>query len=581
MIKKIVLIIFLTITSLFSEIDSTKIISYEHFNLIEQINQTNYVTYPADEWGFAGSLSSNGLPGFANDFQYNGFNVSDPLYGGINFSWINPKYSNLEINSKKNLINQRSIYNYQKDLYSRFDWLYRGSYDLGSFGAIISGKINDEYYFTLHGENFTFPGYWDVNDINRSTSVEHNLSQDIGLNIKKVTETGTIESGFNYKKMFPGIAAFQESSNEQGIYQEAYYDGYSKKDKKQLYLKYSEQDSLGDFQIGGQVSQFNYTYQPSDTLMDFTGQGNTYSIIAEKSRFFASDSISISLNYNMNSVYLKNYTDVENQVYSLQLNDRGQKSGIEYDLSLGIKNENLIYSATLNRKLYENIYIGINSNMNHFQYPILYNLYAGAVKAPFDTDDFFMTNSNSIFLNYKNSFIDFKTSLDYTGSEFYRPYKTSNDDSLFSFQKANLNDFFINSQLTLSFPWKTSLYGKVQYSPTVDIHEFYHFHFNGSIEQELTLFKGNLNLYARGSVYYYAGGEDLIWNQEFQTVGITDEVYYTNEPLYFSAKIGVKVGSLHGFYQFNNLENRQFSVIQSMPLQYRIQVLGIEWYFLN
>lgn len=124
-------------------------------------------------------------------------------------------------------------------------------------------------------------------------------------------------------------------------------------------------------------------------------------------------------------------------------------------------------------------------------------------------------------------------------------------------------------------------FGKIYYSPTVDVDQFYNFHFYGEAEQSISLFDGNMDFYAKGSVYYYSGGNDLSWCQEFQTTGLTKSGSYTNEPLSFSAKIGFRVASLHMFYQFNNIENRQFSVMQNLPLQYRIDVLGVEWYFKN
>ncbi|MBN2279943.1 MAG: hypothetical protein JXQ65_05135 [Candidatus Marinimicrobia bacterium] len=581
MVKKFIFFFGFYLSCMIADTDSLMLMDYEEFNFSEAITASSYLLYPSDEWGTQGFLSVNGLPAFANDYQYNGFSVKDPLYGNVPFSWLNPKYSRIEIDENEREINQEPVYNSNKNLYSRFDWLYRGSYSLGSFGAIISGKINNNYSITVHGENFSYPGPWGINDKNRSTSVEHNLSQEIGVNIKKDWDSGVVESGFNYKKIFPGINDFQTTSNGNEILQTPVYDGYLKKFKKQLYLKYSNNDSLGNFTIGGQVLQFDYGYFPEDTMFRYSGQGDIFSAQLTKSRNFSRDSLFLKINFDFYGIYLKKKQDSENPLLAISILDEGRRAGFDYCLSAGFVNQNFIYSLKAERAFSKTIQIGIFSGLKVHRYPIVYTLYPGVEKTPFQTEDFFRSRTQSFFLSMKNRFLNFQNSLDHVSGNFYRPYKSSNEDTHFILHNIKLRDFYINSRLTMTFPWKMLISGKLQYSPTVNVKEFNDLFVYGSIEQKTVLFKGNLHLYAQGSIAYYSGGDNLNWFQEFQTAGMTDENYYTNVPLCFSAKIGFHVGSLHMFYQFNNIENRQYAVMQSMPLQYRISVLGIDWYFWN
>ena len=568
------IVFFLIIGIIRSEIDSTAIISFEHTNIQSVLSETNLSFIPAYEWSFSGGMFGSGLPGFANDIFYNELPDNDPLFGNISPAWINPRYTNIGLSQSQTNLNQKPFYNYRKELFSRFDW-YRGDYNYGIFGAMLSGRINGDYLFSLYGENFLFAGFHGLNNSNPS-DVEQSISTNFVIDVKKSSEKYEIETGFNYKKISIGNIAF---SND--FYQLPGRDGYGKRNKRQFYVKLKNNDIISPFSIGGEISNYDYGYYPNIKTNSFFGQGYTSSILGGKSFYFAKDSIDFDFRLMNYSVFLEGMRDAENQVLIGKIRHKTKRFGVAYENQIGFKNKNVLFNTNINKKIGTKINIGIFVRINHYQYPILYSLHPTIQNSPIDKDDFIAYQKYGAFLSWSNKYFSWKSTCEQSVSEFYRPTQNDVTDRVFVFNKTKLKDLFINTQMRLKSPWYSELFVNIQYSPTINENEFYNLLLFGSIKQSIILFNGNLNFYAESRANYVNGGNNLYWFDEFQTIGQSVREYYTNEPLCFSARIGFHVASLHMFYQFYNIEDRQFSNMPGMLMQSQLNVLGVEWYFLN
>jgi len=554
-------------------VDSTAVISFDHRSAEEVFNHSLLNFFPAQEWGFAGSLRKNGLPGYAMDYQNNQMNAKDPLYGNIVAGWLNPRYTNIFIDKTGNFIDQTPKFSYQKDMYSRFDW-YRGDYNYGIFGAVLSGIINDEYSYSIYGEDFRYAGNYNAYTADKSNP-DKSVTLNFALDVKKERDQDIVEAGFNYKRLNTGNIAFSED-----FIQEPNYDGYSKKFQKQIYLKYTRPDDKGKFSIGGQLSNFDYSYFPVREKDAIKGQGATNSLIFQQNRYFSNDTLLMDLKIQNKGVFLDTIKDYTRGTVILKMGSRGQHFGLNYHGAVGFKSSNFLYSGTLEKRM-GSFALGFHSGYDHFEYPYIYQLLPAISDYPDDIDDFQSFVENGIFTSYTNKFIFVNSSLDYTQSNFYQPYQNSVSDTVFSFRKCQLKDLFWHTKLKIVLPWRTEFFTKISYSPTVEQSRFHHLQIFGSMAQKISLFKGNLNLYAQGSFTYVDGGQDLYWFDEFQTLGLMDHNYYTNERLCFSARFGFRVASLHMFYQIHNIENRSFSNTQGMLLQNSMSFMGVEWYFFN
>lgn len=570
--KRYILLCCFFISMMYASVDTTQVIDFEQTNFEEVMNFSDWQYIPYQEWSFSGGLMNNGLPQYALNFLYNDFDARDPLYGNQVHAWINPRTSQIFI--KNNTLNQKPYHNYKKDLYSRFDW-YRGDYYYGILGGVLSGVINDEYAYTFYGDDFRYAGgsgafTSDQSDMSKS------ISQNFAMDVIKSNDKYDLEVGFNYRKYFAGNIGF---SNDE--IQSPFIDGYSKKFHKQMYLKYVKKNSTSQSTFGGQMSNFNYGYYPKDDDNNLKGQGITNSIFYKYDKYFTSDTLDAAVKLNNSAVFIESENEINNQIVSISCGLKGKRLGFDYHFNGGMKNDKLHINGSVEKTLTDRLKLGLSLNHDYFTYPFIYQIYNETTDFAVKDNELQNYKMNSGYFSYATKYLKIKSSVNYTKSEFYRPTITAAEDSVINFTKINLDDIFWNTQLSISTPWRTSLFGNVKYSPTVDENSFYWLQFYGHIEQKLTLFKGNLNLYVRGSLSYSMGGEDLYWYDEFQNTGMIDNDYYTNEPLCFSMKAGFKVGSLHMFYQMHNLESRSFSNMQGMLLQTPLNILGIEWYFNN
>jgi len=142
-LSKKILIITLLIATRLAGNDSIPVMEVNVLNCQEVVQRSGYTILPVQNYAFSGALSNFGLPAFALNYEYNGQNNRDPLFGDVPLAWQNPRYMNLTIGLSDNKINQIPAYHNNKSLYSRFDW-YRGDYNFGNFGAMIAGEVNDD-----------------------------------------------------------------------------------------------------------------------------------------------------------------------------------------------------------------------------------------------------------------------------------------------------------------------------------------------------------------------------------------------------------------------------------------------------
>ncbi len=559
--------------------DTTSVMEVDILNFQEFVQHSDYTLLPVQNFAFSGAVSNSGLPAFALNYEYNGQSNRDPLFGHLPLAWQNPKYMNLKISTGDNQINQIPAYHNNETLYSRFDW-YRGDYNFGNFGAMIAGRVNDDYLFSLYGENFNYAG-WHGTYTPNPAKADQSIYQNFGLDIKKIADTYEIEAGFNYKKFATGLTGFNITPVGEENYPTPFFAGHSKRHKKQMYLQFAREDSTGSLKIGGQVANYDYGHYPIDKINWFSGQGNTNSISGVKKKYLTNDTLSLSLKYDYNGIYLQDQDEVNNHIYQLAIMNRGYRFQTGYGFRLGLKNNHPQLKIEIEKSLFDFLRTGITVDYDHFQYPALYAIFTGNDSSPISKDEFFHYNQNSVFVRFRTNYFKMTTAIDQINSDFYRPHQNTLADSAVGYRKIQMQDIFLKTQLQFQFKTGTDIYGKFYYSPTLTEDEFFNFHCYGAIQQKLSLFHGNLNLYVRASGGYYHGGDGLAWMDELQTVGTIGQNYYTNEPLFFSGKAGFRVGSLHIFYQINNIEGRDYSLMPGMPLQSRLKILGVEWYFLN
>ena len=348
-----------------------------------------------------------------------------------------------------------------------------------------------------------------------------------------------------------------------------------------MYLQFYRQDSTGSLKIGGQISNYDYGHYPNDKINWFSGQGYTNSISGVKKKYLTNDTLSVSLKYDYNAIFLQYEDEASNHLYEFSIGDRGNRIQTEYALRLGLKNNHPQLKIEIEKSLFDFLRTGVSVHYDHFLYPALYAIFSGNDTSPISSDDFFHYNQNSVFVRFHNKHFKMTTAIDQINTDFYRPQQNTLADTVVGYRLIQMQDLFLKTQLQFQFKTGTEIFGKLYYSPTLDDSEFYNFHCYGAVQQKLSLFQGNLNLYVRASAGYYQGGDKLAWMNQLQSVGFVDQNYYTNDPLFFSGKAGFRVGSLHIFYQINNIEGRDYSLMAGMPLQSRLKILGVEWYFLN
>lgn len=577
--KKIIILISLFLTIGLAGNDSTSVMEVDILNFQEFIQHSDYTLLPVQNFAFSGAVSNSGLPAFVLNYKYNGQSNRDPLFGNVPLAWQNPRYMNLKIDFNDNQINQLPAYHDNKTLYSRFDW-YRGDYNFGNFGAMIAGRIDDDYLFSFYGENFNYSG-WHGTYTPNPGKADQSVYQNFALDIKKIAADYEIEGGFNYKKFATGLAGFNITPVGDDNYPIPFFGGHKKRHKKQMYLQFAREDSTGNLRIGGQVANYDYGHYPTDKVNWFSGQGNTKSISGLKEKNLSNDTLSLSLKYDYNGIYLQEHNEVNTHVYELAIGNRGNRFRTDYTVRLGLKNNRPQFKMEIGKSLFKFLQTGVTVDYNHFLYPALYAIFPGNENSPISSNDLFYNNQNSVFVRLQNRYFKMTTAIDQINSEFYRPAQNTLADTTVGYDRIQMRDIFLKTQLQFQFKTGTDIYAKLYYSPTLTENEFYNFHCYGAIQQKLSLFHGNLNLYVRASAGYYHGGDGLAWMNELQTVGIVGQNYYTNEPLFFSGKAGFRVGSLHIFYQINNIEGRDYSLMPGMPLQSRLKILGVEWYFLN
>jgi len=535
---------------------------------------SEYFISPFDSWGFNGNISYLGLPNYSIETQYNEFSMNDPVYGNVIFSWMNPRYTNIDFYNNLN-VNISPISIDSERMYSRFDY-YRGDYSYGNFGILFGGKIADGLEMIFHGENLNFDGWAGLygNDIYKNGE---SLTQNFCLDFIKTNSDYNIETGTSYRKFMPGLITYSNPDLPGSILG----NGKFSENRNNYYLKVNYGSSKDSTSVGFQISNYLYENYQVKKEFSFNGESNKISGFLHKYYFFNENTIKLSFRPLKQDFFIQHGKDQSQYLIKGSAEVFSNNNILNYNVNFGFTNKYLTGSAKLRRTLINNLDLITEYNRSYTLYPMIYKSHKAISLGSIELENGFLVNQASLELQYSNLLLESSIKISNVNGNYQIPFKSDYSDTLFAFNKINLNDLFLSGNIQITLPWRTEINGSYIFSPTVDRDAFLNTQMRSKITQYLTFFHGNLNLFCSGEVIYYNGGDNLVWFDEFRGTGYTSDSYYTNERLVLNMKAGVKVGSLKMFYDIYNIEGRQWTPIAGMPIHSRLSILGFEWYFFD
>ena len=567
--------------------------SKNNFDAMEY--NSNLVIFPYDDWSLMGTWSFYGLPSYTGDLHYNGLRIRDPLFGSYPVSWFNASISRISI--KSNSIQIRSHSPETKELYAKFDY-YQGDYGFKNFSLITGKRVSDKYSWTLYGNNVGYDGGYGLYGPYIRESGE-SVAQNYHFDGSFVISDWQSRVGLSYKKFRPGLLNYNQSpyAPDQQVLNWT-NAGNIKQWRINNYIIFKH-DSKDSMEVG--VNLANYFYRYNYDRFQFRGEGRVISGKFQRDVFIKGTRLRVKIEPLLEKAYYK-YHDPETQLTLYKkIGYTRKKAKSDFSFSLGAAGSAFIYDIKYNRSLFSDFSMELNSSRKFFNYPLIYD-------APTDLNIENFTENNGTFLynsanlQFNNPTVKSNSIISLVNSDIMYPYKNSVNDSIINFASADLPTLFLTQNLDISLPWQGNLRGRIIFAPETGA-DFLHLYsfvdysqslspvfrtaaaimpdWLGFFEYYFTQLADNMTSYLSFNSYFMRGGENLFWFQEFQNLGKISTNYFTNNKININFKFGFKVETFHIFYALYNMEGRQFSSIGGMPYHNRLQVLGVEWAFIN
>ena len=542
----------------------------------ELLERSDFFVFSYDDWGFKGVFSLLGLPASTIKICYNDMLENDPLYGTVPLSWLNPGYTYLEIDRKSGNLNFLPFFPEDNKTVSGFNY-YRGDYSFLNFRAMAAGHLSDRTKWYFSGENLGYDGAVSLYGPDKYKLGE-SLSQSYHLDIRTNLNKWVFDVGAAYEKYMPGISNVSLAITGYPVWT---FAGRNKEYRTNSYIKASSGSDKDSTIVGFQISSFLYRNTNDNNVFSFSGEASQFSGLFRKDFVLKKRKFTLSFFPLTHTVYFRNSVEKKQSLFNINLENSRNGKFFDYVLEIGISNRELVGFAGFKIPLAQKFNSCVSYRKNYALYPIIYEAHFNNTPSLFPGDNGFSYSIGSMDLYYNQKFIKSQSSIKRVKSEFLIPFRTTIDDTLPMYRIENLDIIYLSEDIKLQFPWKTSIHGRVVFTPSGNDDKCLRFQGWGRVLQKLDLFHNNLHLYAAGEVVYYNGGNSLAWFEELRNFGETGTQYFTNERLGFTTRFGAHIGDFHVFYVIYNVEGRNFSTLALMPYRNSLKILGIEWEFLN
>lgn len=555
--------------------------AYRPINATELLlSESNIIVAPLDDWGLNGSRSSYGLPEYAVQTFFNNFPLSDPLYGSIPISWINPRQQVVGIDPFSDRISLSPVFADSGMNLSRFDY-YRGDYGFNNFSAILAGNLSENIYWRLSGEKLGYDGGYGLLGPDLYT-LKESIIQNFFLDLKKLSGPWQINIGSSYQKYFPGLINYSVLGNANGeTFLSWAHAGRLKEYRTNFYISGTQSNNNSSFKTGIQFTNFLYNTTNDSSAYVYAAEAFQYSGLLTWDFNAAGGIISLEILPLLESVYVKHGDDKKRTLYRQSIAYLKNRNGFNYRAGFGVLNTNPTANLTAHYSLTKKVSVDLRSDLDYIAYPLSYFTEIGGNSSDKPDVDGFSAFRQSLGLRYQfgNNYI--QSRLDHNSADFLIPSKNTIESNSYTLQKRSLNRFFMTEEFYFELPWRFSMKGRAIYSPAADNNSDRLFQGWSRITKDLFLFENNLHIYLSGDLYYLSGSKSLVWLEQLRTQAQTDVSYYTNERLSFSGIIGARIGSFHIFYSVSNAEGRAFSALPGVPYRNRLKIFGIDWTFIN
>jgi len=346
--------------------DNTRNIYQYNFRDIV-FSQSNFLMYLNDDWGIKGSISAYGLPTYATNFYYNNIQGNDPLYGSLPFTWINPRYTNVEMNSGLLSCSLKPVWNLNDSTYSRFDY-YKGDYSFGVFGLLLGGKFGENSYWRFHGENFKYDGLTG-NYGPEFLIVGENISQIYSMDIKSIFSNWNFNTGISFNKYFTSVI----NPDDYGIIDNFHYlswthNGRNNEHKIASYLTLNSIGKEDSLSAGLQISNYIYENNENQGSSNFKGEGSEYSGFFKKYFSFGERQYSFSLSSLKNTMFFRNENNASSTLLTGLIGLDWEKSKTRIKFDFGFSNLNFNWNVDVNKKFSEKTDLSFFAKQGYFFY---------------------------------------------------------------------------------------------------------------------------------------------------------------------------------------------------------------------
>ena len=578
LVKILLIVSGLSIIPYALELDSS---AYQPLNATELLLwESNLFITPFDDWGLNGSLSSYGLPEYSIQTVFNDFSLSDPLYGSIPISWINPRQQNVQIDQFTNRISLSPVFADSGVNLSRFDY-YRGDYGLLNFSAIVSGNISENIYWRLSGEKLGYDGGYGLlgPDLN---NLKESVIQNFFLDIRKLSDPWQIDIGSSYQKYFPGLTNLSVSgvANDESFLTWS-HAGRLKEYRTNFYLLGTRLNSNGSLKTGFQFANFLYNTTNDSSVYVYSAEAYQYSGMLKWDYYTGKGMITLEILPLLENVFVKHGNNKKRLQYQQTIAYSAEGNRFDYRLRFGSTNTNPTADLTAQYLLSKKLSLDARSALEYIAYPLSYYSDIGGTTTDRPENDGFSAFRQSLSLKYQFKKNYIQSRLDYTAADFLSPSKTVIESNFYILQKKSLSQIYLTEEFYFKLPWRFTLKGRTTISPATDDDSKLLFQGWSRFTKDLYLFKNNLHIYLSGDLYYLTGSNSVIWFEQLRTQAQTGTSYYTNERLSISGIAGARIGPFHIFYSVYNAEGRAFSALPGVPYRNRLKVFGIDWTFIN
>ncbi len=561
-----------------SESDSS---TYRPINATELLlSESNLIVASLDDWGLNGSLSSYGLPEYATQIIFTDFTLSDPLYGSIPMSWINPRQQIVGIDPFNDRISLTPVFADSGFNLSRFDY-YRGDYGFNNFSAILAGNMSENIYWRLSGEKLGYDGGYGLLGPDLY-NLKESVIQNFFLDLKKLSGPWQIDFGSSYQKYFPGLitpSVLGDANSE--TFLNWTHAGRLKEYRTNFYLSGTRSNNNSSLKTGIQFTNFLYNTTNDSSAYVFSAEAFQYSGLLKWDFNAAGGMISLEILPLLESVYVKHGDYKKRTLYSQSIAYLTEGKRFDYRIGFGSLNTNPTANLTASYLLLKEVTVNFRSAIEYVSYPLSYFTDIGGITADRPATDGFSAFRQSLGLRYQFGSNYIQSRLDYSSADFLTPSKSTIESNTYTLQKRSLNKFYLTEEFYFDLPWRFSMKGRTIYSPSTDNYSNMLFQGWSRLTKDLFLFKNNLHIYLSGDLYYLSGSKSLVWLEQLRTQAQTDIIYYTNERLSFSGIIGARIGPFNIFYSVSNAEGRAFSALPGVLFRNRLKIFGIDWTFTN